>query len=47
MINLKSKAREVAERGYCLIESVYDDEECDQIRTIFKGLCDKRGGPLR
>ena len=44
MINLKTKAREVAERGYCLIESAYDDKECDQIRTIFKGLCDKRGG---
>ena len=44
MINLKSKAREVAERGYCLIESVCDEKECDQIRTIFKGLCDKRGG---
>ena len=44
MIDLKSKACEVKERGYCLIESVYDEEECDQIRTIFKGLCDNRGG---
>ena len=44
MINLKSKAREVIERGYCLIELVHDEKACDQIRTIFKALCDKRGG---
>ena len=35
MIDLKSKAREVSERGYCLIESAYDEKECDRIRTIF------------
>ena len=44
MIDLKSKAREVSERGYCLIESAYDEKECDQIRTIFKELREKRGG---
>ena len=27
-----------------MIESAYDEKECDQIRTIFKRLCDKRGG---
>ena len=44
MIDLKSKAREVSERGYCLIESAYDEKECDQIRTVFKELREKRGG---
>lgn len=44
MFDLKSKAREVWERGYCVLESVYDDQECEQMRTIFKGLCDKKGG---
>ncbi len=44
MIDLKSKAREVSERGYCLIESAYDEKECDRIRTIFKELREKRGG---
>ena len=44
MIDLKSKAREVKERGYCLIESAYNEKECDQIRTVFKELREKRGG---
>ena len=44
MLDLKSKAREVSERGYCVIESVYDDRECEQMRAIFKRLCDKKGG---
>ena len=44
MSDLKLKAREVSGRGYCVLESAYDDKECEQIRTIFKGLCDKKGG---
>ena len=27
MFDLKSKARDVIERGYCVLESVYDDHE--------------------
>jgi len=44
MFDLKSKAREVSERGYCVIESVYDDRECEQMRVIFKASCDQKGG---
>ena len=44
MFNLKSKAREVIERGYCVLESVYDDRECGQMRTIFKQLCEDKNG---
>ena len=46
MVNLKSKAREVTERGYCVLESVYDEDECEQLRTIFKRLCEKKVGFL-
>ncbi len=44
MVNLKSKAREVTERGYCVLESVYNEDECEQLGTIFKRLCEKKGG---
>ena len=44
MFNLKSKAREVIERGYCVLESVYDDREREQMHTIFKQLCDDKNG---
>ena len=44
MFNLKSKAREVSERGYCVLESVYDDRECEQMRAIFKQLCADKNG---
>ena len=44
MFDLKSKAREVSERGYCVLESVYDDCECEQMRAIFKQLCDDKNG---
>ena len=44
MFDLKSKACDVIERGYCVLESVYDDSECEQLRTIFKQLCDNKGG---
>ena len=44
MFDLKSKAREVNERGYCVLESVYDDRECEQMRVIFKQLCADKNG---
>ena len=44
MIDLKSKAREVLDCGYCVIESVYDDRECEGMRAIFDALCVKKGG---
>ena len=44
MFDLKSKARDVSERGYCVLESVYDNRECEQMRTIFKQLCDDKNG---
>ena len=44
MLDLKSKADQVSEQGYCVIESVYDEHECIQIRAIFKELCHKKGG---
>ena len=44
MINLKSKAQEVRDRGYCVIESAYDDQECEEMRGIFDALCVKKGG---
>ena len=44
MINLKSKAREVHDHGYCVIESAYDDQECEGMRAIFDALCVKKGG---
>ncbi len=39
MFDLKSKSREVSERDYCVLESVYDDREREQMRVIFKQLC--------
>ena len=44
MIDLKSKAREVNDHGYCVIESAYDDQECEEMRAIFDALCVKKGG---
>ena len=44
MLDLKSKAGQVSEQGYCVVESVYDEQECTQIRAIFKELCHKKGG---
>jgi ectoine hydroxylase-related dioxygenase (phytanoyl-CoA dioxygenase family) len=44
MLDLKSKVGQVSEQGYCVIESVYDEQECAQMRTIFKGLCHKKVG---
>ena len=44
MFDLKSKACEVSERGYCVLESVYDDREREQMRAIFKQLCDDKNG---
>ena len=44
MIDLKSKAREVHDHGYCVIESAYDDQECEEMRAIFDALCVKKGG---
>ena len=41
MFDLKSKAREVIERGYCVLESVYDNREREQMCAIFKQLCDE------
>ena len=43
MFDLKSKGCDVIEHGYCILESVYNDREQEQIRAIFKGLCDKKG----
>ena len=42
MFDLKSKAREVIEHGYCVLESVYDDRERERMHAIFKQLCDDR-----
>ena len=44
MLDLKSKAGQVSEQGYCVVESVYDEQECTQIRAIFKELCHKKRG---
>ena len=44
MFDLKSKAREVIEHGYCVLESVYDDRERERMHAIFKQLCDDRDG---
>ena len=44
MFDLKSKAREVSKLGYCVLESVYDDRECEQMRGIFKQLCADKNG---
>ena len=44
MLDLKSKAHDVSEHGYCVLESVYDDRECEQMRAIFKQLCDDKNG---
>ena len=44
MFDLKSKTRDVIERGYCVLESVYDDRECEQMRTIFTQLCADKNG---
>jgi hypothetical protein len=44
MIDLKEKAHEVEQRGYCVLESAYSESECADIRAIFKRLCDSRGG---
>ena len=42
-----TKASQVPEQGYCVVESVYDEQEYELIRTIFKELCHiKEGGFL-
>ena len=44
MPDSKLKASQVSEQGYCVIESVYDDGECQQIRMIFEELCRGKDG---
>lgn len=44
MFDLKSKAREVSECGYCVLESVYSYHECEQMRAIFKQICADKSG---
>ncbi|MBI4530511.1 MAG: phytanoyl-CoA dioxygenase family protein [Candidatus Latescibacteria bacterium] len=44
MIDVKSKAREVNERGYCILEAVYNEDECQRMRVALESLCDERGG---
>lgn len=46
MEDLKQKAREVAERGYCVFESVYDAEECARMRAIFAEMRARKGGSM-
>lgn len=45
MIDMKAKTREVNERGYCVLEAVYDEDECRQIRALLDRLCAQRDGP--
>lgn len=44
MIDTKSKASDVNEYGYCVLESVYNEDECRQMRAALESLCDERGG---
>ena len=44
MPDIKLKASQVSEQGYCVIESVYDNGECQQIRVIFEELCRGKDG---
>ena len=37
-------ARQVSERGFCIVEGVYDNPECDQIRSLFAEGCARIGG---
>ena len=39
MFDLKSKVRDVIERGYCVLESVYDNREREQMCAIFQAVC--------
>ncbi|MBI4552004.1 MAG: phytanoyl-CoA dioxygenase family protein [Candidatus Latescibacteria bacterium] len=45
MIDMTSKAREVRDLGYCVLEAVYDEDECQEIRILIDRLCAQRGGP--
>jgi ectoine hydroxylase-related dioxygenase (phytanoyl-CoA dioxygenase family) len=44
MMDMKAKAREVNECGYCVLDAVYDEAECRHIRTFLDRLCEQRGG---
>ena len=44
-VDIKEKAREVYEVGYCIIESVYSEEECRQMRKVLQGHWHARGSP--
>ena len=43
-VDLKAKAREVSERGFCVIEEAYDEEERDRARRLLDEMVTVRGG---
>ena len=44
MFDMKAKACEVNERGYCVLEAVYDEDECQQMRKILDRMCERQRG---
>ncbi|MBI4553902.1 MAG: hypothetical protein HY710_16665 [Candidatus Latescibacteria bacterium] len=44
MIDRTAVATEINERGYCVLEACYHEEECRQIRAIMDRLCEQKGG---
>lgn len=44
MLDPRSVAREVHERGYCVLAAFYTEEECRQMRTLLDRLCAQKEG---
>jgi hypothetical protein len=45
MINVKSKAREVFDRGFCVLESAWSSKECALAERLLLNVWEKRGRP--
>ncbi len=43
-MQVTGKSREVADRGFCVVEGVYDRTECEQVRALFAAGCKRLGG---
>ena len=42
--DLKAKARDVNEQGYCVLDALFGEEECAEMRTLLDRPCEEAGG---
>ena len=45
MLDIKAKAREVYEQGFCVLDGVYRADECEEMRKVLDRVWEKRGHP--